>query len=96
MQKALENIEMIKSNETLQNLGSDFYIRSRVVDGKSVLVGVGAGYVIEKSIGEAEGYANSLIERKRNMINRLAKNKSELEAAIVELTYRIDALGHRV
>jgi prefoldin alpha subunit len=89
-QKTLENMDLVEGKEILNGIGGDFYISGKVQDPKKVLVGVGAGYLIEKDIDSAKTYVADLIKKNNDSVNGLTKNKKEVENALVEISYRID------
>lgn len=94
VQKALENSDTIKNNSTLMNLGANFYIRARVDKFDTVIVGVGGGYLMEKDSDSAKNFVSKLIQKKTENVNKLVKSKRELEAGMMDLSYKIDAVGN--
>lgn len=92
VQKTLENINLVEGKDVINNIGSDFYIFSRVPNPKSVLVGVGAGYVIEKDIDSSKTFVAELIKKHTENLNRLTKGRKEIEKALIEVSYRLESL----
>ncbi|MDE1870764.1 MAG: prefoldin subunit alpha [Candidatus Micrarchaeota archaeon] len=89
-QKTLENIGLVKGKDTLTGIGGDFYLVGKVEDQSKVLVGIGEGYVIEKDTDSAKTHAAELIKKRTEDLNRLTKNKKEVESALLEVSYRIE------
>lgn len=88
-QKTLEDMDLVNGKETLTGIGGDFYLSGSINKTDSVLVGIGAGYVIEKSVESAKTHAEELIKKHTESLNRLTKSKREIENALVEISYRM-------
>lgn len=88
-QKTLENMELVNGREVLTGIGGDFYISGSISSADNVLVGIGAGYVIEKDIDSAKAHAEELIKKHTEGLNRLTKSRKEIENALVEISYRM-------
>lgn len=91
-QKSLENISMISGKKSLISAGAEVYIDATVGKAENVLIGVGAGYLAEKPIDEAKQYLNKRAERQTSLINKLSKDRKDLEGAMMEVAQKIDAL----
>jgi prefoldin alpha subunit len=89
-QKTLENIDLVKGKEILSGIGGDFYLIGKVQNPNSVLVGVGAGYVMEKDTDSAKTRVAELIKKHTDDLNRLTKNSKEIENALIEISYRME------
>lgn len=89
-QRTLENIDLVEGKETLTGIGGDFYLVGSIKDPKSVLVGIGAGYVVEKETDPAKTFVANLIKKHTESLNRLTKNRRELENALIEISYRLE------
>lgn len=94
VQKTLEDMDMIKEMDTLIPIGSETYTKGKIMDGDSVVVGIGAGYFVEKDIASAKNYISNALEKETLNINKLSKNKRELESALIEISYKIEELSH--
>ena len=89
-QKTIENLNLVKGKDVITNIGADFYLFGKVPNPDTVLVGVGAGYLVEKDPESAKEYVASLIKRRTEDLNLLTKNRKELENALVEISYRME------
>ncbi len=89
-QRTLEGNEMLKDKDVLVGLGGGTYAVGRIPDNNSVLVSVGAGYLVEKDVASATGYVESLIKMHTEEFNRLASSRKQIENALMELSYRIE------
>ncbi|MGD0510252.1 MAG: prefoldin subunit alpha [Candidatus Micrarchaeaceae archaeon] len=89
-QKTLENIDLVEGKDTLTGIGGDFYLVGRIHNTKSALVGIGAGYVVEKETDSAKTHVADLIKKHTDELNKLTKNRRELENALMEISYRIE------
>jgi prefoldin alpha subunit len=93
-QQTLENIDIIKDKSTLVSTGASTFAFGKITDNKSVVIGIGAGYMVEKSIDEAKNYISKAIEQESKYITQLNKSKKEVEAALIEIEVKVDELSH--
>ncbi|MEM3211867.1 MAG: hypothetical protein QXR85_00965 [Candidatus Micrarchaeaceae archaeon] len=93
----LELIEHIGSVENSKILSGNGGIMFNATTGKldSVLVYVGAGYVVEKSLDEAKSFLQKLSRANEENINRLSAEKNRLEKMLIEVSHSADALQNR-
>ena len=63
VQKTLENVPMVSGKDILVSLGGNAYITSKVKKLDSILVGVGAGYMVEKGVDDAKSFVASKIDK---------------------------------
>lgn len=92
-QQTLENIDAIKDKGTMVPIGANVFAAGKVTDNKSIVVGIGAGYMVEKNIDEAKNYISKAIEQETKNVNQLNKNKKGVEAALMEIEYKINELS---
>ena len=92
-QKTLESMGSVAGRGSLVHAGASVYIEARIGDGGKVLVGIGGGFMAEKSLEEAKGFISGRIGRTTSVFNGLAKSRKDLGRAIMEISYRIEALG---
>ncbi|MGA2799873.1 MAG: prefoldin subunit alpha [Candidatus Micrarchaeaceae archaeon] len=88
-QKTLENVNLVEGKEALTSIGADTFFFSRVQSTKSVVMAVGGGYLVEKAIDSAKERTAKLIQVRTDRLNRIVKNRKELEAALIEISYRL-------
>ena len=93
LKKTLEGVELVMGRDVLVNLGANAYMNSRAEKLDSVLIDIGAGYVVEKSVDDAKLFVDARVERSTKMFNSLVKSRNELRDAIVEVARRIDTLN---
>lgn len=91
-QKTLESVDIIDGRELVTSIGGDFYAFSRMQNTKTFLVAVGANYLVEKDADSAKQHVADMIKKGNETLNKLLKNKKELEAALIDVSYRIDNL----
>lgn len=91
-QKTLENMDLVEGKDILTNIGAQFFALGRVQNPKSVIVGVGADYFVEKDIDLAKTHAASYIQERTDRLNKLTKNRKELEGALIEISYKMESL----
>jgi prefoldin alpha subunit len=95
-QHTLENIELLTGKESLIGTGAGIYIRAVPNNTSAVLVEVGGNYVVEKSVDDAKAFISRQVELKTGILNKLLKNKRELESALIDIEYKMDSSGLRV
>lgn len=91
-QKTLENTQMLKGKETITSIGANFYSFSKIQNPDTFLVAVGANYLIEKDVDSSKEYIAKMIQNRNENLNRLMKSKKEVEAALIEISYKIDSM----
>ena len=89
-QKTLENIDIVEGKDTLTGIGADFYLAGRIQNPKTAIVGVGAGYLVEKEIDASKTHVAALIQKHTENLNKLTKSRKEVEAALIEISYRLE------
>ncbi len=95
-QATLERIDMVKKKKALVPIGAETYLDGTISDSEAVVVGVGAGYLVEKDVAGAKAHIAKAIEKETQYINKLMKSKKELEAALMEVSYKLEELAHKV
>jgi prefoldin alpha subunit len=91
-QKTFENADLLDGREALTGIGADCFLFSKVQNPKSVLMAVGGGYLVEKDIDSAKERMAKIIKKRSDDLNRLMKSRKELEAALIEISYRLDGV----
>jgi prefoldin alpha subunit len=92
VQKTMENADILEGKSLLTNIGADTFMFSSVQDTKTMLMAVGAGYVVEKDIDSAKARVAALIQKRTESLNRIIKSRKEVEAALIEISYRLDSI----
>lgn len=86
--KSIEELEKSDS-EVLFPIGSAAYIHGKVIDGKKVIVEVGAGVALEKTTAEAK---DTLDKRKKEMQHAV----SQMKRAIKKIYEEMSMLGPQI
>jgi len=74
--KTLEEVSRLKGNEILVAVGSLTYINAKLTNTKKVIVEVGAGVALEKTVEEAK---KTLEKREKNLKDALKKLEVEIQ-----------------
>ncbi len=86
---AIEVMDSLKENkmgtEILVSIGSTSFARAELKDSKKVIVGVGAGISVEKTIDEAKEILKSRNGELENTMNRLQSAIVEINNKLLEL-----------
>ncbi|MBM5805600.1 MAG: prefoldin subunit alpha [Candidatus Verstraetearchaeota archaeon] len=89
-------LQEIKSREgkgeTLLHIGGGNYIRTQLQDVKTVVVGVGAGVSIEKSLDDAITDIDGRTKLAQNQINSLQNQYLQIATRMEQLQAKIDQL----
>ncbi len=93
-QKTLENVSEIKDKNTMQPIGHGVFASGKITNDKTFVVAVGAGFFVEKDINGAKAFIAKEMEEEQQHLNRLGRTKRELEAALMEISYKINELSH--
>ncbi len=91
--RALEGMDSITDKGALIPIGASVYIEGNIEKPKNVIISVGGGHFVEKNIDEAKQHVSRLMDKTTREVNRLIKNKNEIEAALIDLSYREEELS---
>ncbi|MGC8652075.1 MAG: prefoldin subunit alpha [Candidatus Micrarchaeia archaeon] len=94
VQKALDDSGLIEGRELFTHVGSSFYVRSRAVDPKTFVVGIGGGYLAEMPIDYAKEYIAREIEKKSAELSAVMGDRKKVEEELLGVLHRIDASAH--
>ena len=90
MRQTLETLEEIKTTEPgreiLMPLGTGSFIKSTLKENDKVIIGVGAGYSIEKNVDEAKAIVDKRIQEVDSAVQKTRERLSEISAKLEELT----------
>jgi prefoldin alpha subunit len=93
VKETLDKIDEVKGRNTLSPIGTGTYLHSKAENTDNVVVGVGAGYLVEKGIDDAKQFISKLIERQTNAINGMLRSKNEIEGALMDVSVRLERLA---
>lgn len=82
-----------QGSEALIPIGGNVYVKANVSADKKVILGIGAKYMMEKSIDECIDSLNSRISSLESGRDRISENINVLESRIKELTDRGESLA---
>jgi prefoldin alpha subunit len=91
--KTAENYNIVNGKNTLMHIGANVYLNANASKSETMLVGVGGGWMVEKSIDDSKLYVSKRIEKMTALFNRLSKDRKELENALMEVSQRLGRLG---
>jgi len=93
---SLEELKKSKENvEGFSSLGSGAYVKITIQSTTNVIIGVGAGVFIEKSVDEAIDLLNKRLEAVKSNIVQLQKLIEELYSRVAALERKIAELSQR-
>jgi len=80
----LENMEKLEiGDEILVPIGGDSFLKAKISDKSRVIIGIGAGVTVEKTLKDAI----SLVEGR---VNELGKNRSDVERQLIQVMERME------
>ncbi len=91
--ESVENISKISGKGILSSIGSGMMIKAQAEKIEYVVVGVGAGFYVEKDVQDAQAYIAASINTQEGLIKRLVEAQDKVKRAIIETASKIDNLG---
>ncbi len=91
-QKTLESVDVIEGKDVLTSIGADTFFIGKLQSIKSVTMAVGGGYLVEKEVDSAKTRIATLVQVRTERLNKLMKSRKELEAALIEISYRLGSM----
>jgi prefoldin alpha subunit len=86
---SLNSFSEISGKRMLNPIGADFYLFGTAAKEGKVVVGVGAGYLVEKGTEEAREFLSKTLSKHEKVLSELMKEKETLENAMLQITYRV-------
>ena len=85
----IETMDSLKENkigtEILVPIGSNSFVRAELRDNKKIIVGIGAGISVEKTIDEAKEILKLRNKELENTMNKLQSAVAEIKNKLLEL-----------
>lgn len=81
--------EVIKSNDVLFSLGSSAHVHGSIKDKKNVIVEIGAGIALEKSVDGAKATLEKRIRELENVFSNLEKEIERTSSVLSELELQL-------
>ncbi len=88
----LNNADKFKNSSILLNIEAGTFVKVNANDFKSVLVQVGAGYLVEKNVEEAKEFVGKNSERLQANLKQLGVQKQKVEKELLDLSYKIEGM----
>jgi prefoldin alpha subunit len=85
--------EIEKSGEILFPLGSDAYTFGKITEKNKIIVEIGAGIALEKSIEESKIFLEKRKTELENVLAQTQKDISEISSAMSQLSKEIQSLS---
>ncbi len=89
---SLNAVDRLRNRGAMMHLGSDVYTTGTVGSMERIIVGVGSNYLVEKSVDECKGFISARIDKYNKLLQGLAKEREDLEAALIDLSYKLESL----
>lgn len=88
----LENKDRLSNSTVLINGEGGAYIEANIKSLSKVMVYIGAGYLVEKNVEEAETYLKSNSKKQEETMKKLLEDKQRVEKELVNISYKLSAL----
>ncbi|MCL4375427.1 prefoldin subunit alpha [Candidatus Marsarchaeota archaeon] len=88
----IENMERVENSTVLFNSQGNIYMNANVGKVDSVIVYVGANYLIAKSLGEAESFLKRNIEKQEAGLKRLIGERQKIEKELFDISYKLSTI----
>jgi prefoldin alpha subunit len=88
----LESKDRVKGSEILVNAEGGTYIEAALKDMKKVITYVGAGYLVDKEVGQAKEFLTKSLESSETQLKKLAEDKQKLENELMRIQYELERL----
>lgn len=92
MRQTVESLEELKSTETgrevLLPLGTGSFLKSTLKQNDRVIIGIGAGFSVEKEIDEAKAIVDKRIQETDSAVQQTRERIAEISGRLEELTPR--------
>ncbi len=90
--KTLTEFDSIKGKRILTPISNIMQIFSTAEASNKVLVNVGGGYVLEKSIAEAQQFLDKVLDEKNKQLAEMSKEKDAVENVLLRLSYTLSGV----
>ena len=96
MRQTVETLEELKNaepgREILLPLGTGSFVKSTLKQNDRVIIGIGAGFSIEKEVDEAKAIVDKRIQETDNAVQQTRERIAEITGRLEELTPRWQTL----
>jgi prefoldin alpha subunit len=89
---SLNAVDQIGKRSAMMHMGSDVYTLGTVGEMKTVILGIGGDYLVEKGVDDAKTLVSGRVERYNKALQTLMKERSDLENALVEISYKLESM----
>ncbi len=90
----LEELKKVEEEnpEILVPIGAGSFLKGKIMDKRSAIVSIGAGYAMEKSIDDAIAYLNERIEEYEDAIRKTQESLQKIERKLQDLAVQAQKL----
>jgi prefoldin alpha subunit len=91
--ETLDRFESIKDKTMLMDLEGGAYIRVKSENDRKVMTYVGAGYLVEKTFGDAKAFLSKSAERNAETMAKLDGQKRLIEESLTGIDLRLGTMS---
>ncbi len=88
----IENMDKVVNSEVLFNSQGNIYMTANVGKVSSVVVYVGANYLIEKNLDEAKGFLKENLEKQEAGLRKLVSERQKIEKELFDISYKLSSM----
>ena len=92
---ALQNIPAGQENEALMPIGIGVFIKANVQSLDTLLVNVGAGVTLEKTLADTLNYIESRIKEFEIALNQLTNQKRQITTQLEQIQIQVNSMLHQ-
>lgn len=88
----IDNMERVENSTVLFNSQGNIYMNANVGKVDSVIVYVGANYLIEKSLDEAGSFLKGNLEKQEAGLKKLISERQKIEKELFDISYKLSSM----
>ena len=79
-------------SKTLLNIGGGAYVEASLPEIKSILVYVGSGYLMEKSVTESKEFVEGNLKKQEEILSKLDAQRKKLQGELINISYKLESM----
>jgi prefoldin alpha subunit len=98
MASTQRNVDMLGSKARLENSNilingeTGVYLEAHIKKVDKAVIYVGAGYLVEKSLADAEEYLKTNVKKQEETFRKLVNERQKIEKELVDISYKLAAI----
>lgn len=92
----LDNADSVEGKSILLDGEGGTYMNATLGKFGSVLVYVGAGYIIEESLADAKSFLKNNEAKGEQLLNRLVSDRQKVEKELIDISFKLNAVQQQM